>query len=147
MKNVQSIKTIYHWLIIIAAFTAAVLFIFDQNRRTEAEIKSLTEGIIKNGIVRIRPLKTRITIDYGNGKKRAFEGGVIDGMNLQDVFWGVEASAGIVFSVKNDKIESVDGVKGRMPKKWNYYINEVRQNGNPLDKEIGAGDKIMLRYE
>ena len=135
------------WFITVAVFTAAVLFISDQNRRMEAETKELAEGMAKNGIIKIRPLKTRITIDYGNGKKRAFEGAVIDGMNMQDVFWGVEHSAGIVFSVKNEKIESVDGVKSRPPQKWNYYINEVKQNGNPLDKEILAGDKIMLKYE
>ena len=131
----------------MVVFAAAVLFIFVQNRRMEAETNSLSDGIIKNGIIKIRPLKTRITIDYGNGKKRAFEGAVIEGMNLQDVFWGVEASAGIVFSVKNQEIESVDGVKNRSLKKWNYYINEAKQDGNPLEKEIGAGDKIVVRYE
>ena len=131
----------------MVVFAAAVLFIFDQNRRMEMETNLLTDGIIRNGIIKMRPLKTRITIDYGNGKKRAFEGAVIEGMNLQDVFWGVEASAGVVFSVKNEEIISVDGVKSRLPRKWNYYINEAMQDGNPLDKEIGAGDKIVVKYE
>ena len=140
------LKPVYSWIIIFVVSAGMVLFVFYQNRQIDFETKNMVREMTASKIVNVRP-KTRVIIDYGNGKKRVFEGAVIKGMNLQDVFWGIEYSAGIVFGVRNREIESIDGVKSRPPKKWNYYINNIKQDDNPLDKEIGAGDKIFLVYE
>src|SRR3989338_923892 len=141
------LKPVYSWIIIFVVSAGMVLFVFYQNRQIDFETKNMVREMTASKIVSVRP-KTRVIIDYGNGKKRVFEGAVIKGMNLQDVFWGIEYSAGIVFGVRNREIESIDCVKSRPPKKWNYYINNnIKQDDNPLDKEIGAGDKIFLVYE
>lgn len=136
----------FAWGTILVVFLGCIIFVFIQNREISLEAEYLVGGMTEYSIKK-REYKTSLFIDYGNGKNRVFEGNFFRGMNLADVFKGVEASTGMIFSFKNNSLASVDGVKPREPKSWKLYINNAKHNEIVLDKEIAPGDKIILRYE
>src|SRR3989344_7308284 len=69
------------WVILLAAFAAAIGVIFFQNDKFYEDYRGYIAGIPSapgsgNGLL------TRVTIDFGNGTKRAFQGPVETSMTL-----------------------------------------------------------------
>lgn len=134
----------FYWLVLIFVFTASVWFIFTQTRSFFAEsdevMNELSSGLKTRRI-------TRFTLDYGNGKKRVFEGRASEEMRLVIVFGGIEKAAGTVFGFRGGRIVEVDGIKNGSGKNWVYYVNGAKQTEDPFLKSVLPGDEIVVKYE
>lgn len=90
----------------------------------------------------------RVTIDFGNGRLRAFEGEVQSGMTI---LAALNAASQVgKFDAKTDtqgKIVNIDGVKNNGSKRWQAYINEVPVREEPAGTLIRGGDDIYFRFE
>ncbi|OHA07209.1 MAG: hypothetical protein A2934_03405 [Candidatus Sungbacteria bacterium RIFCSPLOWO2_01_FULL_47_10] len=139
----------FYWLITAIVFVGAVILIFFRNEEFIRESNMLTTELMQNAVKKPLP-KTRLTVDYGNGKKRAFEGSAAPGFNLQDVFRGIESSVGVEFRVENGgNLFAVDGIPERAEKRWILSVNGKNPAEDPmfLSTEIHPGDKIVVHYE
>ena len=142
-KEILSHKHFY-WFLLAVVFAVSIWFFFIQTRSFLAESDELSRGLVDSvNAVKI----TRVTVDYGNGKKRVFEGNASEEMRLLIVFGGIEKTAGIVFGIENGRIAEVDGIINEGGRGWVYYLNGKRQEEDPALKSVMPGDEIIVKYE
>ncbi|MDP3727108.1 MAG: hypothetical protein Q8R35_00535 [bacterium] len=135
-----------YWVVAAAGFFGAVILIFIQNESFYRDFLSYS---------RIPPSPpagafhtARITIDFGNGTKRAFEGAPGDGMTILSALRLAEEAG--QFSVRTDSvgnITTVAGVRNGGGKRWRAYRNAAPVSDLPGHIEVRAGDRILLAYE
>lgn len=84
-----------------------------------------------------------LTIDFGNGRVRAFRGVVIPQMNARVALLAAAESAGfeVVFDPQTGEVRAINGSDGR----W-----EVAKEGDgissvPATISVAAGDRLLLR--
>ena len=89
-----------------------------------------------------------LTIDFGNGTKRVFNGEIVENENLLDVL--TQTSKAGVFSYglneKNDLI-SVDTFMNNSKKSWYWYLNGEKINKKPGEANVKSNDNILIKYE
>ena len=134
-----------YWLVFLAAFLAAALFIFFQNESFYRDyIKIFSPPFSESA--QTQPV--RLIIDFSNGEKRAFEGRAAIGMTIVSA---LRASRDIGrFTVGIDKvgrITDIAGVKNIAGKNWDIYVNTELISDLPGHVEIEPGDKIVFKYE
>ena len=147
MKKIkENLGSAMRWCLIGVAFLWAVWYTFGQVRTFNLEMEKISQETAQMVILKGNPPKTRVVIDYGNGKTRSFEGMVAGRTELQKVFLGIEHAGRLSLSFGDNKITAVDGVRNSA-KSWSYYINDVKQMGGVAEKQTKAGDLIVLKYE
>ncbi len=92
--------------------------------------------------------KSELTIDFGNNKKRIFEGEIVANETIFDVL--VQASKTGGFSYKLDEKNNLAAIEGFIKsgnKHWQWYINGKKAI-EPLNTVyLKGGDKILVKYE
>jgi hypothetical protein len=90
----------------------------------------------------------QISIDFGNGKIRAFKGGVETGMTIISAL-RIAGEVGRFDAVTDDRgqVVDIDGFKNDGTKHWGVYVNSQPISDLPGHIELKAGDRITLRYE
>lgn len=95
------------------------------------------------------PLQSvRVTIDFGNGTKRAFLGETEGGMTILSAL-RASGEAGR-FEAATDvrgNLLAIAGIGAAGPKGWRVYLNGAGVDDFPGHVEVGPGDKIEFRYE
>ena len=89
-----------------------------------------------------------LTIDFGNGEKRAFEGEVVEGETLVHAL-GQAAKAGN-FSYKLDgknNLAAIDDFSVSKNKSWLWYLNGEKINKPINEISLKSGDKILIKHE
>ncbi len=89
-----------------------------------------------------------LTVDFGNGEKRAFEGSIIENETLVDVL-NQAAKAGN-FSYKLDEknnLAAIDNFKSNKNKSWRWYLNDEQVNKPINEINLKSGDKILIKHE
>ena len=99
--------------------------------------------------------KSVLTIDFGNDKKRAFEGDIVEKENLLDVLY--QASKAGSFSYKLDENSDVVFIEDislkdkkfskNNNKSWQWYINDKKIIEPPSKISPRDGDNILIKYE
>lgn len=92
--------------------------------------------------------KAELTIDFGNGEKRVFEGEIIENETLIDVL--TQASLAGKFSYKLDNknnLAAIENFAAKAGKSWHWRLNDEKIS-KPLNEIIlKSGDKILIKYE
>lgn len=89
-----------------------------------------------------------LTVDFGNGEKRSFEGEIVENETLIDVL-SQSAKAGN-FSYKFDEkinLSVIDNFWSNENKSWRWYINNEKINEPINEISLKSGDKILIKYE
>lgn len=124
----------------------AVALIFFQN---DAFYRDFTGYFASSSPPLVRQFRSaRVTIDFGNGTKRAFEGESQAGMTIISAL-RLSGDAG-QFKITTDErgaIVSIAGVRNASGKRWRVYRNGLIGEDLPGHIGIEAGDRITLRYE
>ncbi len=95
--------------------------------------------------------KAELTINFGNGTIRKFDGEIAEGMTVFNVLefagygnFDFELSGAPGFQ----KISSIDGMKSTPAgKQWKVYVNGKEQNASIDAIPVSGKDKIELRYQ
>lgn len=92
--------------------------------------------------------KAVLTIDFGNDKKRAFEGDIIENETL--IIALIQASRAGNFSYKLDdknNLAAIENYASDKNKSWRWYLNDKKID-KPLNEIIAKdGDNILIKYE
>jgi len=91
--------------------------------------------------------KAVLAIDFGDDRKRNFEGEIINGETLFDAL--NQASKAGNFSYQLDEknnLAAIDSFTRDKNKSWHWYLNDEK-----IDKPLGeiilkSGDKILIKY-
>ena len=143
-----------YWTVFIFAFFGVISFLlwkeycleYAKNLFLKNQVKIEKE---KNQVSQRKPL-AHLLIDYGNGKKRVFEGEVVDGLDLKTLLEFLTEDKKISSKFKKGEkgfiLESLDGLKNNS-KNWKCFLN-----GKVVEKDfekilIKEGDKIELVYQ
>lgn len=89
-----------------------------------------------------------LTIDFGNGERRAFEGDIVENETLIGVL--TQASKAGDFSYKLDKksdLAAIEEFTTDGKKSWHWYLNGKKIDKLPSETIIEDGDKILIMYE
>lgn len=89
----------------------------------------------------------RLTIDFGDGTKRAFEGQA-DNLTILSAL-RVSQQAG-KFDVRTDRqgaVTAIAGVENSGLRRWQAYRNGRALDDMPGHVEVQAGDRVTFRYE
>lgn len=89
----------------------------------------------------------RVAVDYGGGKKRAFQGQVLQPLSAASAIRAAAVAGN--FSVRFDlrgAIVEVDGVRAGRESVWRWYLNNVSQDRPVQDVMVGGGDILLLQY-
>lgn len=92
--------------------------------------------------------RASLTIDFGNGEKRAFEGEIAEGETLVHAL-GQAAKAGN-FSYKLDEknnLAAIDDFSGGKNKSWFWYLNGEKISKPINEISLKSGDKILIKHE
>jgi|SRR3989344_3131480 len=92
--------------------------------------------------------KAFLTIDFGNGQKRFFEGDIVDDETFVDIFnkASIAGKFSYVFDGKNS-IVSVNGTNNGNEKSWHLYINDKNIDELLSKIIIKNYDKVFVKYE
>ncbi|MDO8500171.1 MAG: hypothetical protein Q7S66_05995 [bacterium] len=137
-------KTSTRWLIVFLAFFGAVVAIFLLNDSFSNDFKAywtFPSEKAKSTVV-------RVTIDFGGGKKRAFEGSVTVALPAGEALRAAADTANI--ALKTTLVGDVVGVGevgNQAGKRWHWYLNGNAENRSIFDVPVYGGDKILVRYE
>lgn len=111
-----------------------------------------SSNVNNNNASRVLPPKiigqAALTVDFGDGKERNFEGEIIEGETLLDAL--SQASKAGNFSYKLDEknnLAAIDNFTRSKNKSWYWYLNDKK-----IDKLLGeiilkSGDEILLQYK
>lgn len=134
-----------YWLIFLASFLAAALFIFFQNESFYRDyIKIFSPP--SSETPQLKPV--RLTIDFNNGEKRAFEGRAASGMTIVSALRVAQNVGRFAVAIdKGGRITDIAGVKNNAGKNWDIYVNKALISDLPGHIEIKPGDGIVFKYE
>ena len=132
------------WILILSAVLLLILsvgaiFLFSGNKRDNDVSRSSTPKIIG---------EANLTVDFGDGERRAFEGSIIENETLIDVL-NQAARAG-EFSYKlNGKTDlaSIGELADDGKKSWHWYLNGEKINKRPSEITVKPGSNILIKYE
>ncbi|MCX6813271.1 MAG: DUF4430 domain-containing protein [Candidatus Azambacteria bacterium] len=124
--------------LLLLILSASTIFWFSGNRR-DNNISQSAPKIIGKAI---------LTIDFGDNRKRNFEGEIINGETLFDAL--SQASKAGNFSYQLDEknnLAAIDSFARNKNKSWHWYLNDKK-----IDKPLGeiilkSGDEILLQYK
>ena len=124
--------------LLLLILSAGVIFWFSGDRQ-DKNISPSAPKIIGKAV---------LTIDFGDDRKRNFEGEIINGETLFDAL--NQASKAGNFSYRLDEknnLAAIDSFISNKNKSWHWYLNDKKIN-EPLGEIIlKSGDKILLKYE
>lgn len=135
-----------YWIILFASFLGALFVIFYSNAVFNEELKKESQIIAEISIVPRQKLAW-VEFDFGDGKKRLFEG-VVDSQkyNLKVALRAVADEGRFDYKVVDGNLRVLAGVGGNSGK-WMVYRNSKLADV-PLDKlVIAAGDHYTFRFE
>lgn len=135
--------------LVVAAFLFAVVLIFSWNDSFYYDMQAYSIGLSS---IPTKPGGAsglgRVVIDFGNGKKRSFEGEVKVGMTVLSALRAAEG-AGNFRTLTNGRggIIDIAGVKNNSHRRWRVWLNGVSLAQLPGETAISAGDRILFKYE
>jgi len=95
----------------------------------------------------------RLVIDFGNGTKRAFEGGTVEQMTILQalIASSAEGKFAIDYTINSTgetELKSIAGQTSTNQKKWYVYLdNELVKTSDISKKTIKVQDNIEFRYK
>lgn len=143
-RRLSGVGQRFAWAAAVGAFLIAVAVIFFQN---EAFYRDF-QDYISLSVPPASPPRARLTIDFGNGQKRAFEGQANAGMTALAALRVSQAAGGFeaVTSQRGEVVRIAD-VANSAAKRWRIYVNGTPTADLPGHTEIQPGDRITFRYE
>lgn len=135
-----------YWVVVAAGFLGAVALIFVQNEAFYRDFLRYSRVLPSPPAGEFHT--ARITIDFGNGRKRAFEGAPEEGMTILSALRSAEEAG--QFTVRTDaagNVTTIADVRNNGGKRWRAYRNGASVNDLPGHAEVRAGDRILLAYE
>ncbi|MBI4132435.1 MAG: hypothetical protein HY474_02270 [Candidatus Sungbacteria bacterium] len=134
-----------YWVVVLGGFLAAVALIFFQNEAFYRDFLTYLR-IEPSPPAASRP--ARLTIDFGGGRKRAFEGQIEEGMTiLAALRRSGEAGEFAVLTDARGEITAVAGIRSSAAKRWRIYRNGAAVTDLAGHVELQPGDRIEMRYE
>lgn len=92
--------------------------------------------------------KAVLTIDFGDDKKRAFSGDIVENQNLLDAL--TQAAKAGSFSYKLDDKNNLNAIESSADdknKSWQWYLNNEKIIKLPSEVVPRDGDNILIKYE
>lgn len=135
------------WVLILAVFFGTVFIIFVSNDFFYSDFNSyftLQPTRSRENIA----LPVRVVMDFGNGKKRAFEAATALPLGAAEALRGAQEAGNFSLNIAlSGEITEIDKVRSGRAKRWQWYINGVRQERPILDGVIRGGDTLLVKYE
>lgn len=139
-------KKSVQWLLLLAVFfgTVAVIFVSNDNFANDFHsyltLPPPTQKAVNSSL--------RVTIDFGNGKKRAFEGSVDSSITAGQALRLAAEAGGLPLTITlAGDITQIQNVRSQSEKQWRWYLNGQAEHRAILDVAVRGGDKILIKYE
>lgn len=132
--------------VILAVFFAAVGVIFFSNERFSRDMASYL--FFPHGLTDRGSRVVRLTLDFGGGRRRAFEGALSSPITAGEAlrFSREAGDFSASFALAGEVLE-IDGVSSGEEKRWRWYLNGHPEVRPMLDVLVRGGDKILMKYE
>lgn len=133
------------WLLLAVTAVSAAFYIISANNHFYQEyIVNIGELSKVTGFVPV----SRVTIDFGGGVKRAFEGRVIQNMPASYILTAISEAGKFKIALTKDKkrIMAVDTVFNTAKKKWTLYLSGRDEPVEDISFEIHPRDNLTLIY-
>lgn len=139
-------KKSIQWLLLLAVFFGTVAMLFVSNDRFSNDFYSyLTFPAAKQKNINT-PVK--VMIDFGNGKKRAFEGSIDSPITAGQALRGAAEAGGMPLKITlAGDVTEIGQLRNQADKRWKWYLNGNLQTRSILDVIVHGGNKVLLRYE
>lgn len=91
--------------------------------------------------------KAILTIDFGGGKKRAFEGEIIENETLVDILNQVSKAGSFSYKLdEKSRLVAVESFLKDDKKFWQSYVNNQKIDEPLSEIIIKNGDDILIKY-
>lgn len=92
--------------------------------------------------------KAVLTIDFGNDKKRAFEGEIINGETLFDALSQSSKAGNFSYQLdEKNNLAAIEDFIRNNNKSWHWYLNDKKIDKSLNEIILKSGDKILIKYE
>lgn len=134
------------WGTTIAAFLFAAGIIFFSNERFSRDM-SFYVAVSPSSVGRVEKA-VRLTIDFGDGKRRAFEGVATRPITAEEALRFSGNAGGFSSSITlAGEVVEIGGISPVVSKKWRWYLNGEPEERPMLDVLVRGGDRILVKYE
>lgn len=139
-------KKSIQWFLLMAVFFGTVAVLFVSNDRFSNDFYSyLTFPASKQKNINTL---VKVTIDFGNGKKRAFEGSIDSPITAGQALRGAAEAGGLPLKITlAGDITEIGQLRNQGDKRWRWYLNGNSQTQSILDAIVHGGNTVLLRYE
>ncbi len=129
-------------LALIGAIIASALLTAFNIFIQQPQMRDLSATTLSSG-------EAMVVIDYGNGKSRIFKGPAGENANIFGLFQQAAVVGKFGFEISDHFIpQEIDGVKsGIAGKRWDVYLNGVKQQSDLLSVQANPGDKVLFKFE
>lgn len=134
------------WPLVAVAFLAAVAFIFLQNESFHRDYARYVAVPPSPSIASLHFV--RLTIEFEDGRRRAFEGAYGSGMSALAALRGSgEAGTFDIATNGQGQVVAIAGTLNRSGRQWRWYRNGALMSDLPGHVEVRPGDRLSFRYE
>ena len=139
-------KKSVQWLLLMAVFFGTVAVLFISNDRFSNDFYSyLTFPASKEKEI---SNLVKVTVDFGNGKKRAFEGSVASPLTAGQALRFASEAGGMALKITlAGDVTEIEKMRNQGEKRWHWYLNGRAESRSILDATVRGGDKVLLKYE
>ena len=118
--------------------SAGTIFWFSGNRRDNNVSQSVPKIIGK----------VVLTIDFGNGEKRAFEGDVVENETLLDALILTSKAGNFRYNLdERSNLAAIESFVKNSKKSWYWYLNGKKNSKSLNEIFLKADDNILIKYE
>ena len=104
--------------VLLLSLSAGAIFLFSGNKRDNDVSRSSTPKIIG---------EANLTVDFGDGERRAFEGSIIENETLIDVLNQAARAGDFSYKLNEESdLASIGGLVGGGKKSLHWYLNEKK---------------------
>lgn len=89
-----------------------------------------------------------LTIDFGSGKKRSFEGDIVKGETPIDALIQASKAGNLYYKFdEKNSLAAIDNFVKNSEKSWQWYLNDKKVDKPPSEIILKADDNILIKYD
>jgi len=124
--------------VLLLILSVGAIFLFSGNKRDNDISQSSTPNIIG---------EASLTVDFGNGERRAFIGEIVENENLMNVLNQAAKAGDLNYKLDGgNNVAAIETLAANKTKSWQWHINGKKVEKPFYEIIVRPNDEILIKY-